>query len=472
MIKLISGDPPLSGKMQSRKKTWCAAAFLVCNFLGFLGKKLEPASFAARNLIAKPYRLQTEKHLHVSKNRSAAGQRWYEISPLEENTSKIMHLTNNRKIEEQVGKSKSGSPGSKSGSSSSLSISCRDLDKPSSNSSQILCRYDVADFLPLQSAERFTKPVTVVYTDEEPASKLNRLFFYFRCVLFGAFDHVQGIHLKQTVSKPITHSIVLVRSGGASIWKEAKARYPNAGVIMFADEEGRFDQSINSLSSFAMRNYWLDKMKHPAMYVLNGFNADPAFLPHRPRGQCSGPCVQSQCSGATDIIRASRRRHFFNFVGSLRRNRSNMISVFSAKFTMSDNNGTRYKFIVRDSFGGPEAMYLEVLSNSAFTLCPCGNNAETHRLWEALHAGSIPVVERCSGRNAQGWYAHISRNIPHLVIVDSWSAAALILQKYNDGDVSHVDHLQRLVFAEFLRYLHDTRRDVFKLASRAWNASG
>ena len=38
--------------------------------------------------------------------------------------------------------------------------------------------------------------------------------------------------------------------------------------------------------------------------------------------------------------------------------------------------------------------YVNVLRSSRFTLCPAGKNPEQYRIYEALMAGSIPVVER------------------------------------------------------------------------------
>lgn len=37
--------------------------------------------------------------------------------------------------------------------------------------------------------------------------------------------------------------------------------------------------------------------------------------------------------------------------------------------------------------------YLNELKNSEFVLCPFGNGFDTHRLWETLYAGSIPIIK-------------------------------------------------------------------------------
>lgn len=43
---------------------------------------------------------------------------------------------------------------------------------------------------------------------------------------------------------------------------------------------------------------------------------------------------------------------------------------------------------------GCNERFLEALVSHRFVLCPPGNGVDTHRIWEALLAGSIPVVKR------------------------------------------------------------------------------
>jgi hypothetical protein len=39
--------------------------------------------------------------------------------------------------------------------------------------------------------------------------------------------------------------------------------------------------------------------------------------------------------------------------------------------------------------------YYSLMHKARYALVPCGENAESYRLWEALHAGTIPIVETC-----------------------------------------------------------------------------
>jgi len=234
--------------------------------------------------------------------------------------------------------------------------------------------------------------------------------------------------------------------------------------MMFADEKGTFDRSVYSLSAFALRNYWLDDQKYPAVYIPNGFAVKSDFSPFEPS------YADRSCSGKMTIEMASYRNHFFNFIGSLRRNRSEMIRVLRSNYPVGNDEHSRYLIKVRPDFGGPHQTYLSNLEQSAFTLCPCGNNPETHRLWEALHSGSIPLVERCSGPGAHNWYSHLLKHMPHLIVFDSWHSLPHILNQYEFNNAS-MDQRQRHVYVEFHQYMKFVGRIVAQTASRSWNIS-
>ena len=56
--------------------------------------------------------------------------------------------------------------------------------------------------------------------------------------------------------------------------------------------------------------------------------------------------------------------------------------------------------------------FLRDIRNHAFVLCPRGNGVDTHRLWETLYMGSIPIVHRDVVH--RGW-----EDLP-IAWVDSW----------------------------------------------------
>lgn len=63
--------------------------------------------------------------------------------------------------------------------------------------------------------------------------------------------------------------------------------------------------------------------------------------------------------------------------------------MFKALQYMDDQAGTNLRWLLSSA---PDA-YITNLKQSIFTLCPLGKNPEQYRIWEALAAGSIPIVE-------------------------------------------------------------------------------
>jgi hypothetical protein len=58
--------------------------------------------------------------------------------------------------------------------------------------------------------------------------------------------------------------------------------------------------------------------------------------------------------------------------------------------------------------------YLTMLGSHDFVVCPRGNGLDTHRLWETIYMGGIPVVLR------HPVIAAVTRDLPILMIED-WS---------------------------------------------------
>jgi hypothetical protein len=74
--------------------------------------------------------------------------------------------------------------------------------------------------------------------------------------------------------------------------------------------------------------------------------------------------------------------------------------------------GKRWVTAVHGRNGNNISGYFEALRNHKFIFCPEGNGIDTHRFWEALYFGCIPIVK---------WNINISfyANLP-ILIVDDW----------------------------------------------------
>jgi hypothetical protein len=79
-----------------------------------------------------------------------------------------------------------------------------------------------------------------------------------------------------------------------------------------------------------------------------------------------------------------REKMYLNFVESTNRSkRADIYDYFRTK-----------KWVVVDDPILSLGEYKERLNNHKFILCPPGNGVDTHRVWESLYLGSIPVVEK------------------------------------------------------------------------------
>ena len=60
-----------------------------------------------------------------------------------------------------------------------------------------------------------------------------------------------------------------------------------------------------------------------------------------------------------------------------------------------------------------QEQYLRDISMSKFNICPLGNGIDTHRMWESIYLGSIPIVQDCiNNRNFE--------ELP-ILLVNDWS---------------------------------------------------
>jgi hypothetical protein len=114
------------------------------------------------------------------------------------------------------------------------------------------------------------------------------------------------------------------------------------------------------------------------------------------------------------------------------------------------------------------AAFVSQMAQHKFVLCPRGNGVDTHRLWEALHLGCIPIVKRDPRLRA-------FERLP-ILWVDDWSqvniarlASCAILPDPTRVAELWVDHYSRLI-EETLRDARARRtRDLHKSRSnRAW----
>ena len=85
--------------------------------------------------------------------------------------------------------------------------------------------------------------------------------------------------------------------------------------------------------------------------------------------------------------------------------------------------------------------YLRVLFDSQFVLCPCGNSAETFRLYEALEAGAVPLLVRPPPD--KDFLRVLSPHTPPFPVLQSWDELAAALMRLRAMTPGGRDRLQR-----------------------------
>jgi len=97
--------------------------------------------------------------------------------------------------------------------------------------------------------------------------------------------------------------------------------------------------------------------------------------------------------------------------------------------------------------------YLDNIYNHKFVLCPEGNGIDTHRLWETLYMGSIPIAENNINNS-------FFTGLP-LVLVDYWDSLT-----YEDLDRIHKEYTnypyqkEMLTFDYWKNKIIDDRRTI------------
>lgn len=124
------------------------------------------------------------------------------------------------------------------------------------------------------------------------------------------------------------------------------------------------------------------------------------------------------------------------------------------------------KEVFMDQWNSPKMLgrqeNLSILLNSWFVACPLGNNAETYRFYEALEAGSVPIVVR--EEKMEGFLKMIAASLP-LLIANSWSHAAEIVYILHSKPEMYEEYRNNLLYAwEMMKKnTKENVKNVFKL---------
>ena len=93
-------------------------------------------------------------------------------------------------------------------------------------------------------------------------------------------------------------------------------------------------------------------------------------------------------------------------------------------------------------------IFLKEIKSSKFVLCPRGNGIDTHRLWETLYMGSIPIVKY---ENTH----HLFKDLPILFINDWDEITEDFLNKSYDKMVNMEWNLNKLKISYWLEFIEN-----------------
>ena len=151
------------------------------------------------------------------------------------------------------------------------------------------------------------------------------------------------------------------------------------GVVHLSDEWGDGPTRFYGDADFVFRNYWRREL------------SAQSNCSYFPLGYKSG------FSPAVTPTPVAQRRYRWCFAGHVKASRAAMLEVarrISGGVVHETTQWEDPRSLSTDAFG-------QMLSESVFALCPIGNRSpDTFRLYEALEAGAIPIVEEEGGSRA------------------------------------------------------------------------
>jgi len=313
-----------------------------------------------------------------------------------------------------------------------------------------------------------------------------KFWFHIRCAVLRDIPHVRVLNSPEKLSAivlPGDAVLCVVRwwnhKSAPEILSSARASVPNTvrvGVFHVADEtrHARFNRWYSS-ADFVLRNYFMSSSNNSnanlnALYIPLGGQMNSKCIPNFP-----GPSKTEHCScGGYRFRKSSERKYLWSFAGSKwpwrqpliqRLKELHALSISGRDSAYNDYRGYIY---ITDKFGGNSdssnptvrAGYLEPIQNSAFVFSPCGNVMETHRTFEAIQHGAIPIIEKCATRDGREYPYEEQFPFKEVVVEGGAEEMVEFMTKYNR---SEMDELQKRMITWWKAYVDELARNVTRV---------
>lgn len=239
----------------------------------------------------------------------------------------------------------------------------------------------------------------------------------------------------------------------------SKIRY---GVFHIANERNRRNWTWYKIPHFVLRNYWVHGLPENVQYIPLGPQMPVECEPNSFYDEIDSS-RECQCSESFKLTKSSDRKYVWSFPGSLRGSRKHLLN----QITKNENISKLGLIYIASKFGGdgtfgsnlsdkpPKTKYLDIIRQSAFVFSPCGNVMETHRIYEAIVLGAIPVIEHCDKRNYL-FFPH------HSLLFDG--AKNMITYVDNASkDLTRVDAQQLEMLSWWKLYMDEIGRNVSRV---------
>lgn len=200
---------------------------------------------------------------------------------------------------------------------------------------------------------------------------------------------------------------------------------------------------------WVIRNYWASPFRHPGILVV-------------PLGYANGT------AGKGEPLLASRRRFLWAFAGNRNAARVEMVrrleAVHPQRVHLYGRGLPQSRGLSREEYGA-------LLRETVFCPCPMGNVLlETFRVYEALEAGCVPIVE---GRIGLSYFEELMPGHP-IPTVTGWREAARMLEGIAENRPA-LDEIQGRVWAWWQKEKEGVRDRVGEFVRQglrgAWAAS-
>jgi len=319
---------------------------------------------------------------------------------------------------------------------------------------------------------RNDKTITVylVAIPKNPPNPTYSIFETRTLELYGSgrfdYDVKQRTRCDTTCTRPLlpdpTSPLCIAAASERTCSEELmRCNYPRCKIMVIGDENCR----ASARGDYDVRNY------HTATYRQR----DNGYLPLGPRLDSwkSYQTIQSEDEEFA-MKPSSRRTYAFNAIFSKNTNdgRAELAEVLEGRGIIGDDfphpvfasiaSEWERNVNSRRTEQLPNRDYVAALLDSVFTLSPAGHNPECYRLFEAIEAGSIPVlVEADTTTEYVGRWCrdplHHWRDAPVLVL-DAWEDVFPAVERLmEDGDA--LDEMQINVLVWYEEYMRRVVRE-------------